>query len=511
MIEDAELLRRFTHDRSESAFAELVRRHLDLVYGFALRRVGGDAHSADDVTQRVFLDLAGKTASLQTRTHLAGWLYTSTRFAAADLVRSAQRRRHHEEQAHAMHTLHDAPLLDWEKLRPVLDEVMDQLGEPDREALLLRFFEDRPLADVGAKLAVSPDAARMRIDRALDKLRGLLSRRGLTSTSATLATILAGQPIVAAPASLGAAISASFTSTTIIGAGGNALAMTTLQKSLAAALSLGLAAGLYVATAYHRQNSTLTALTRRESDLAAQLTRTRAQEVAVATRLKSVETEIDAYLAPPAAGVSGDGALEAQIAAWYANLDHLKRILVERPEASIPELALLPADAWFDIASQSDLSTDSGLRRALAELRIQAAALFAAKLGPAFHAFVQENQGSFPDQISQLLPYLKGSVEPAWLDRYTLVNSTLVSPLPAGVHPNEFIAMKTLTDSAYDKNLLIGTIGVFSFDDADTGSNGSKVSPHTSLVGVSLSSDPARSLSRSLRQFYRDQKANAAP
>jgi len=67
MLEDAELLRRYAQDHAEDAFAELVRRHVDFVYGVAVRRVGGDSHLAEDICQDVFVALARKAASLSRR------------------------------------------------------------------------------------------------------------------------------------------------------------------------------------------------------------------------------------------------------------------------------------------------------------------------------------------------------------------------------------------------------------------------------------------------------------
>jgi RNA polymerase sigma factor (sigma-70 family) len=206
MDDDAQLLRRYVEQRSQDAFAELVRRHLDVVYFAALRRVGGDAHLADDVAQGVFTDLARKAPTLLGRPVLTGWLYTSTRFTAAQAVRTERRRRTHEQEAQTMRELNASPNLDWEKVRPVIDEALDELGEHDREAVLLRFFENQPLAEVGARFSLTADAARMRIDRALDKLRSALARRGIASTSTALATAFIAQSGFSAPAGLAARI-----------------------------------------------------------------------------------------------------------------------------------------------------------------------------------------------------------------------------------------------------------------------------------------------------------------
>ena len=204
MTPDGELLRRYAETGSEDAFTELVRRHVDLVYSAALRQVNGDAHLAQDVAQSVFTDLARKAAPLARRPALTGWLYTSTHFAAAKAVRTEHRRQAREQEAHTMQALlHDPePDVDWDKLRSVLDEAMHRLSEDDREAILLRFFENRPLAEVGAELGVGENAARMRVERALEKLRVQLVRRGVTTPAAVLATTIAAHAVQAAPAGL---------------------------------------------------------------------------------------------------------------------------------------------------------------------------------------------------------------------------------------------------------------------------------------------------------------------
>ena len=210
---DAELLHRYAEERSEPAFAALVQRHLNLVYFAALRQVGGDAHRARDVAQSVFTDLARKAASLTGRATLTGWLHTSTRFAAAKVRRADFSRQQHEQEAATMNAFLSDPHPDpeaaaeWERLRPMIDDVIHELDDRDREAVLLRFFENRPFAEIGATLSVSEDAARMRVDRALEKLRAVLARRGVKSTRAALAVVFANQVAASAPAGLATAIS----------------------------------------------------------------------------------------------------------------------------------------------------------------------------------------------------------------------------------------------------------------------------------------------------------------
>lgn len=215
------LLRRYVSDQSEPAFAELVRQHIDLVYSAALRQLNGDASAAQDVTQAVFTDLARKAPALAHHTSLTGWLYTSTRYLATKARRAEQRRRAHEQEAHAMNQLLQSADPDpaWLELRPLLDDVMHELNATDREAVLMRYFERLPLAEVGARLQLTENAARMRVDRALDKLRVALAKRGVTSTVSVLAGVLAERAVAFAPAELATRVSQAAIATVAAGCG----------------------------------------------------------------------------------------------------------------------------------------------------------------------------------------------------------------------------------------------------------------------------------------------------
>jgi RNA polymerase sigma factor (sigma-70 family) len=204
MDDDRELLRQFADQGSQAAFAALVQRKIALVYAAARRQTGGDAHLAQDVTQGVFLALAAQARTLHRHTVLTGWLYTATRLVASNAVRTQQRWQRREQEANAMNELTRDADPAWEQLRPVLDEAMHELKPSEREVLLCRFFEGRSLADIGAALGVAENAARMRVERALEKLRGRLARRGIASTAAALGATLAAQPVEAVPAALAA-------------------------------------------------------------------------------------------------------------------------------------------------------------------------------------------------------------------------------------------------------------------------------------------------------------------
>lgn len=242
MTRDQELLREYLEHTSEAAFAELVRRHLDLVYDTGLRLVGGDAALAQDVAQTVFIDLARKAGKLVSYATLAGWLHTRSRFAALDAIRAEQRRRARENEASVMNDqLHDTtPDLDlqWRQLAPVLDQALGDLKQSDRDALLLRFFKGKSLREVGEVLGVQENAARMRVDRALDKLRAILQSKGLTSTASALSGALAGYTLVAAPPGLlpaltGIALAAAAGSTGVTSTALSFMTLTNLKVGIA--------------------------------------------------------------------------------------------------------------------------------------------------------------------------------------------------------------------------------------------------------------------------------------
>jgi RNA polymerase sigma factor (sigma-70 family) len=203
-IENSELLRRYVADRSEPAFTSLVERHIDLVYSAALRQVGGDVPAAQDVTQAVFCDLARHARRLTRHPSLTGWLYTSTRFQAAKVRRTEQRRRAREQEAHAMNHLLARENSDpaWLEMRPVLDDAMHDLNAADRDAVLMRYFEEKPMAEIGARFGITENAARMRVDRAVEKLRAALAKRGVSSTAAVLVAGLTQYAVGAAPEGL---------------------------------------------------------------------------------------------------------------------------------------------------------------------------------------------------------------------------------------------------------------------------------------------------------------------
>jgi len=249
-MDDFELLSQYAKSHSEAAFTTLVERHAGLVYSAALRSMG-KPHDAEEVSQAVFVILARKAHTLHCGISLCGWLHRATRFAAADALKTQRRRQQREKKAAQMQTvITNEPT--WEQLAPFLDEAVARLPEKERNAVLLRYFEDKSLAEIGAVLGVEPDAARMRVTRALEKLRSFLVRRGVALSAAALGSLLAANSTQAVPAGLvGAAAKIALlqegaTAASVWALAKGALKMMTWMKAKA---GMGLGMGLVALTA----------------------------------------------------------------------------------------------------------------------------------------------------------------------------------------------------------------------------------------------------------------------
>jgi RNA polymerase sigma factor (sigma-70 family) len=203
------LLESYRSTGSETAFAELLQRYTNMVYSVAKRRVS-DQSLAEEVTQTVFIRLAKSPPKLTHDGELASWLHRTAIHVAIDVWRSETRRRTREQQSVAMQSPTTEEAKVWEDITPHLDEALGKLSEEDRQALLLRFFERKPMRDVGSILGVSEDAAKMRVSRALNRLRGQLVPHGIACSVAALGLVVTARSVEAAPANLvGRIVSAS--------------------------------------------------------------------------------------------------------------------------------------------------------------------------------------------------------------------------------------------------------------------------------------------------------------
>ncbi len=374
MQDDATLLHTYVANGSEAAFTAFVDRHFNLVYSAALRQVDGQAEAAREIAQDVFTDAARKARFLSGHPALVGWLYTSTHYAAANFRRAEQRRRQREQTAAAMDES-TSPPADWSAIRPHLDAAMLRLGHRDREAILLRFFEQQPFAEIARQLGVNEPAAQMRVRRALEKLRLALGRQGVTSTATALGFAISQSAVAAAPAGLSAAVA------------GGALApsaalgfvaltwnlMISSKTALASACILGLLAvgsGLY-STA--RARSALAAARAAEAQRAAWTTRAQAAErrlgpthPAVLATVASSAT--DAPTSPTDEARSNENSAALALGREFTENPALRRALAdgERAKFQLEHASLFQRLGLS--AEQIDALTQAQLRARSAEL-----------------------------------------------------------------------------------------------------------------------------------------------
>ena len=247
---DQELLRRYVRERSEEAFAELVERHVGLVYSAALRVVA-DVHQAQDIVQGVFLALSLNAAQLQGRPILAGWLHRTTQNIAVKSIRGEARRRTREQQAVHLRDLPPSALEDaLDEVMTHLDASLSDLTDDDRDAVLLRYFERRSAEEIGQILGISAEAAQKRLRRAIEKLRHQLVKRGVVVGASSLAACLSTNLVQAAPAGLVTGISTAFHVSNPVfhsittATATPTLVMTTLQKAVLVSVIVAATAGV---------------------------------------------------------------------------------------------------------------------------------------------------------------------------------------------------------------------------------------------------------------------------
>lgn len=200
-LDDHELLAEYASTKSETAFGVLVARYVNLVYSAALRFTG-NPHHAEEITQAVFIILAHKAGRLRRGTVLSGWLYHTARLTAANFVKGEIRRQFREQEAYMQSTLTETDADAWKQIAPLLDEAMGRLGETDRNAVVLRYFENKSAQEIATALKLNEAAAHKRVTRGLEKLRKYFVKRGVTLSATVIAGTVAANSVQAAPIGL---------------------------------------------------------------------------------------------------------------------------------------------------------------------------------------------------------------------------------------------------------------------------------------------------------------------
>src|SRR5437899_3159349 len=200
-LDDISLLRAYVDHESEDAFAALVTRHVNKVYSIALRHTR-NPHQAEEIAQAVFVILARQAQQFGSRVILSGWLCRTAQLTAVTFVRSETRRARREQEAYMQNTVVETESEVWPQIAPLLDAAMAGLNEADYHAVVLRFFDGKSMKEVGAALGASEDAAKMRVNRAVEKLRRFFTRRGIVVPVAVLTAAISANSVQAVPATL---------------------------------------------------------------------------------------------------------------------------------------------------------------------------------------------------------------------------------------------------------------------------------------------------------------------
>jgi hypothetical protein len=400
--------------------------------------------------------LARMARTLPNDVMLGGWLHRHTCFVAANTMRGERRRQSRERQAVEMNALQNNSGADFSRVAPILDEAINELGEADRKAILLRFFEQNDFRSVGEALGSNEDAARMRVTRALDKLEGLLKRRGVTTSAATLSVALLANAVQAAPFGLAVTISAAATiagtavQTSTVIAATKAIAMTTLQKTLiTATLAAAVGAGIYEARQASTLRTQVQAFQQQQTPFAEQvqqlnddfkdatnrlaalrddnerLNRNTAELLKLRSEVGSLRNESRQLAQGKTRDANNPTAIAAQ--AWLDRVTLLKQRFEQWPGKRTPELRLLNEQDWLNAAAKSELDSDAACREAMGKLRVTAKGMFATAVKEALEQFVKSNNDQYPSASSQLMPYLKPPAD-SLLEGYEIAK-------PGSVHP----------------------------------------------------------------------------
>lgn len=432
---DATLLKHFSATADDAAFTQVCERYASLVYHAAFRQLGGNAHSAADASQAVFSLLAAKAHHLTVHRNLAGWLHVTTRLVVQHMRRREQRRVQREHQAFLLDEItrmdptknQDACFL------PLIDEVVAELGGLDRDVVLLRYEMDLTFAQIGSRVGLSENAARMRAERALEKLRFAFAKRGIGSTAVAIGAFIAQQAQAEIPVGFAKAVATAALTTPAQGAiAGTSFFFFMSTSKMITTVSLclcatGIGLALFEASAAAKVRDEL-----REAQRAA------------ANQAKDLEAELQRARSETASAVKDASSLQVA-------LNEIKR----RPEPTTTPASKKNGDDDFDkfVASRPDLQ----------QLYIQQQTVrFLTRYGPLY-----QKLHLTPEQVRSFVAVMSESAQ-AFID-------VPVSAVAQGLTKTD-PSVKVLLDQAKqqrDRGLreLLGVEGFAEFEQYDRAAN----------------------------------------
>jgi len=293
MSDDGQLLRQFANTRDEACFKTVVGRYIGFVYAVSLRRLR-NPHSAQDATQAVFIALARKAAAVAEAPSVMGWLHRSTCYETHNLRRAQANRIARETEALQLGTISPQTEMSATAIEAVLDDVLEILPNQDREAVLARYFSGQSYAQIGVTLRLSENAARMRVDRALGKLRDSFQQKGITCTAAALSAALPACASTPVPAAMTVTVTtASFAAGAAVATGitSSLIFMSTAKIVTGAAVVLAITGMVYQ---YQKTNQLEAALVSAQAERAA----TAKQIGAIAHQLNELKSRAPGQRAP---------------------------------------------------------------------------------------------------------------------------------------------------------------------------------------------------------------------
>lgn len=476
-LSDNQLIERYRRNQDEKAFALLVERHLDLVYGTALRRVRS-SHLAEEICQAVFLELAKVAGTFSNTSFICTWLHRVARNKSVDLVRRECNRKKHESIAAENHDS-SSDTQQWADIEPMLDEAIETLNEQDRTAVILRYFESKSFKEIGHVLGASEEAARKRVHRSIQRLWQYFKKNGFGIHTSDFESLLTTRATILAPVGLIVSVCSvvqSFAAPTALTIAAQVFTMTSLKKAVfAGVLMLSVGTCIHL---NHRSNELKHRADLYRTDLAT-LTSEHDKQSQL---LKSAHAELERLKRD----LNDLHRLRGEVSQYRADAERLKRLQTERtyakttagilefrvnklkekfhsiPNAWIPEMDLLDDFDWF-FSVRHEIDNEAQMRYTMSSLRRIAERKLTNQMSESLTEFKQSTGKEFPENIQELVPFLDDKMDKEMLSRWEVVPESSLDGIR--MSGTEFvITQKEPVDEIFDDRLVIGSHGQGSTD-----------------------------------------------